>query len=92
MILQQKLHTAVSGTDHIVTTDKGKVIHRQFMKCPGTFHNEKRIEIARQIGPHRVPKNILFPRPGRKVYPIERDTPRDTIRKFEGYIKYNFKS
>ena len=38
---QRKLQTAVSGTEHTVTTDTGKVIHRKFISEPIIFQRRE---------------------------------------------------
>ena len=45
---QKKLQTAVSGTEHTVTTDTGKVIHRKFISGPIVF--QKETKAAPKIG------------------------------------------
>ena len=52
---QRKLQTAVSGTEHTVTTDTGKVIHRKFISEPLIFQRDKRT--APKIGDTITPKN-----------------------------------
>ena len=52
---QRKLQTAVSGTEHTVTTDTGKVIHRKFISEPIIFQRDKRT--APKIGDTITPKN-----------------------------------
>ena len=39
---QRKLQTAVSGTEHTVTTDTGKVIHRKFISEPIIFQRDRK--------------------------------------------------
>ena len=52
---QRKLQTAVSGTEHTVTTDTEKVIHRKFFSEPIIFQRDKRT--APKIGDTITPKN-----------------------------------
>ena len=52
---QKKLQTAVSGTEHTVTTDTGKVIHRKFISGPIVFQKERKA--APKIGDNITPKN-----------------------------------
>ena len=51
---QTKLQTAVNGTEHTVTTDTGKVIHRKFISDPIVFQKEKKA--APKIGDNITPK------------------------------------
>ena len=52
---QRKLQTAVSGTEHTVTTDTGKINHRKFISEPITFQRDKKT--APKIGDTITPKN-----------------------------------
>ena len=52
---QEKLQTAVSGTEHTVTTDTGKVIHRKFISGPIVFQKERKT--TPKIGDNITPKN-----------------------------------
>ena len=52
---QTKLQTAVIGTEHTVTTDTGKVIHRKFISGPIVFQKEKKA--ALKIRDNITPKN-----------------------------------
>ena len=52
---QKILQTAVNGTEHPVTTDTGKVIHRKFISCPIVFQKERKA--APKIGDSITPKN-----------------------------------
>ena len=52
---QRQLQTAVSGTGHTVTTDTGKVIHRNFISEPIISQRDKRT--APKIGDTITPKN-----------------------------------
>ena len=52
---QTKLQTAVNGTEHTVTTDTGKLIHRKFISDPIVFQKEKKA--APKIGDNITPKN-----------------------------------
>ena len=54
---QKKIQTAVSGTEHTVTTESGKVIHRKHISGPIIFQTEKKKERAPQIGDKITPKN-----------------------------------
>ena len=54
---QKKIQTAVSGTEHTVTTVSGKVIHRKHISRPIVFQTEKKKEQAPQIGDKITPKN-----------------------------------
>ena len=54
---QKKIQTAVSGTEHTVTTESGKVIHRKHISGPIVFQTEKKKERAPQIGDKITPKN-----------------------------------
>ena len=54
---QTKIQTAISGTEHTVTTDCGKVIHRKHIPGPLVFQTEKKKERAPQIGDKITPKN-----------------------------------
>ena len=49
-----KIQTAISGTEHTITTDCGKVIH---ISGPLVFQTEKKKERAPQIGDKITPKN-----------------------------------
>ena len=55
--LQKKIQTAVSGTDHTVTTESGKLIHRKHISGPIVFQTEKEKERAPQTGDKITPKN-----------------------------------
>ena len=46
---QKKIQTAVSGTDHTVTIESGKLIHRKHILGPIVFQTEKKKERAPQI-------------------------------------------
>ena len=52
---QRKLQTAVSCTEHTVTTDTGKIIHRKFISEPIIIQRDKRT--APKIGDTITPKN-----------------------------------
>ena len=52
---QKKLQTAVSGTEHTVTTDTGKVFHRKFISGPIVFQKERKA--APKIGDNITPEN-----------------------------------
>ena len=54
---QKKIQTAVSGTEHTVTTESGKLIHRKHISGPIVFQTEKKKERAPQIGDKITPKN-----------------------------------
>ena len=54
---QKKIQTAVSGTEHTVTTKSGKVIHRKHILRPSVFQTGKKKERALQIGDKITPKN-----------------------------------
>ena len=54
---QTKIQTAISGTEHTITTDCGKVIHRKHISGPLVFQTEKKKERAPQIGDKITPKN-----------------------------------
>ena len=54
---QKKIQTAVSGTEHTVTTESGKLIHRKQISGPIVFQTEKKKERAPQIGDKITPKN-----------------------------------
>ena len=54
---QKKIQTTVSGTEHTVTTESGKVIHRKHIPGPIVFQTEKKKERAPQIGDKITPKN-----------------------------------
>ena len=51
--LQKKLQTAISGTEHTVTTDTGKVFHRNFIPGPIVFQKERKA--APKIGDNITP-------------------------------------
>ena len=53
---QKKIQTAVSGTDHTVTTESRKLIHRKHISGPIAFQTEKKKERAPQIGDKITPK------------------------------------
>ena len=40
---QKNIQTAIYGTEHTVTTDTGKRIHRKFISSPIVFQKEKKI-------------------------------------------------
>ena len=52
---QKHLQTSVRGTEHTVTTDIGKIIHRKFISDPITF--QKETKAAPKIGDTITPKN-----------------------------------
>ena len=52
---QRKLQTAVSGTEHTVTTDTGKVIHRKLISELIIFQRDRKT--APKIGDTITPKN-----------------------------------
>ena len=52
---QKHLQTAVKGTEHTVTTDTGKIIHRKFISDPIIFQKERKT--APKIGDTITPKN-----------------------------------
>ena len=52
---QKYIQTAVNGTEHIVTTDTGKIIYRKFISDPIVFQKERKI--APKIGDTITPKN-----------------------------------
>ena len=54
---QKKIQTAVSGTEHTVTTESGKLVHRKHISGPIVFQTEKKKERAPQIGDKITPKN-----------------------------------
>ena len=54
---QTKIQTAVSGTEHTVTTESGRIIHRKHNSGPIVFQTEKKRERAPQIGDKITPKN-----------------------------------
>ena len=54
---QKKIQTAVSGTEHTVTTESGKLIHRKQSSGPNVFQTEKKKERAPQIVDKITPKN-----------------------------------
>ena len=54
---QKKIQTAESGTEHTVTTESGKLIHRKQISGPIVFQTEKKKERAPQIGDKITPKN-----------------------------------
>ena len=45
----------MNGTEHTVTTDTGKIIHRKFIPDPIVFQKERKI--APKIGDTITPKN-----------------------------------
>ena len=51
---QRKLRTTVSGTEHTVTTDTGKVIYRKFISEPNIFQGDRKT--APKIGDTITPK------------------------------------
>ena len=54
---QKKIQIAVSGTDHTVTTESAKLIHRKHISGPIVFQTEKKDkERAPQIGDKITPK------------------------------------
>ena len=53
--LQKHLQTAVKGTEHTVTTDTGKIIHRKFISDPIIFQKERKT--TPKIGDSITPKN-----------------------------------
>ena len=57
---QKKIQTAVTGTEHTVTTESGKLIHRKHISGPIVFQTEKKKERAPQIGDKILPKNRHF--------------------------------
>ena len=52
---QRKLQTAISGTEHTVTTDTGKIIHRKFISEPIIFQKDKKA--TPKIGDNINPTN-----------------------------------
>ena len=54
---QKKIQTAVSGTEHTVTTESGKLVRRKHISRPIVFQTEKKKERAPQIGDKITPKN-----------------------------------
>ena len=46
---QGKLQTAVSGTEHTVSTKTGKTIHRKFVSDPIIFHKGRKTERATKM-------------------------------------------
>ena len=54
---QTKIQTAISGTEHTITTDCGRVKHRKHISGPLVFQTEKKKERAPQIGDKITPKN-----------------------------------
>ena len=52
---QKHLQTAVKGTEHTVTTDTGKIIHRKFISDPIIFQKERKT--APKIGDTITSKN-----------------------------------
>ena len=54
---QTKIQTAISGTEHTITTDCGRVIHRKHISGPLVFQTEKKKERTPQIGDKITPKN-----------------------------------
>ena len=55
MKISKNIQTAVNGTEHTVTTDSGKIIHRKFISDPVVF--QKKRKIAPKIGETITPKN-----------------------------------
>ena len=53
---QKKIQTAISGTEHTVTTESGKVIQRKHISEPVVIQTEKK-KRAWQIGDKITPKN-----------------------------------
>ena len=49
--------SSVSGTEHTVTTESGRIIHRKHISGPIVFQTEKKKERAPQIGDKITPKN-----------------------------------
>ena len=47
----------MSGTEHTVTTESGRIIHRKHISGPIVFQTEKKKERAPQIGDKITPKN-----------------------------------
>ena len=54
---QAKIQTAINGTEHTITTDCGKVIHRKQISAPLVFQTEKKKKRAPQIGDKITLKN-----------------------------------
>ena len=54
---QKKIQTAVRGTEHTVTTESGRIIHRKHITGLIVFQTEKKKERAPQIGDKITPKN-----------------------------------
>ena len=54
---QKKIQTAISGTEHTVTTESGKLIHRKHISGPIVLQTEKKKERAPQIGDKITPEN-----------------------------------
>ena len=84
---QKKLQTAVSGTEHTVTTDTGKIIHRKFISEPIIFQRDKKA--APKIGDTITPKKKqTLPEGGRwKIHPVERNPQGCIKRKAENCAK-----
>ena len=84
---QNKIKAAVSGTEHTVTTENGKVFHWIHISGPIVFQTEKKKERAPQIGDKITPKNRHCCEASTGKYSVERNTSRHTEWKTENYPK-----
>ena len=53
---EKKLQTAISGTEHTVTTVTGKVLHRKLISDPIVLKKVRKTEKAQKIGDSLTPK------------------------------------
>ena len=83
---QRKLQTAISGTEHTVTTDTGKKNPPKFYF--GTDYISERQEGNTEDRRQHQPKKPTLPEGGRwKIHPVERNPQRCIKRKAENCTK-----
>ena len=58
MNFSNKIQTAVSGTEHTVSTGSGKVLHRKHISGPIVFQTEKKKERAPHIKDKITPMKL----------------------------------
>ena len=70
--LQKELQTAVSGTEHTVTTETRKKLHRELISDPFVFQKANTMEKAPQIAGSISPENMtLLAGSRRQIHPME---------------------
>ena len=85
---QNKIQTAVSGTEHTVTTESGKLVRRKHNLGTIVFHTEKKKRAGTANRKQNHTEELTLPPRGRReIYSVERSTSRHTEWKIEVYLK-----